>query len=445
MTRTSEEYLVKKVAKYLLTYLKDGTINKDYIEKNIKYEGLDSIQDLETIFKIHFVLTEKVVDFLEELPKRVRRIKTECEKRTITRKGEVRGKIDWKRTTTEQLTDKTIFVCQNPSKNYDVPENLVLKKLLSVIYQVLDNELTEAIEEDYEWLGELQGEEDLVNSLKNIYQRNVHVNRIKDPKEYQVSERDISKAQNSRKELYRESAKLLINYRRLMRGNYKEDDLKELLEETLIIPDETSTLFELYSIFQLLKKWEEDFELKKIDKNYDEVAIFEMNGVKKKVYHTETGDLTLYEGIDELDEEALDNWEENPLKRMGKSQIEFAKMKKNLLDTDPKSFYKGIPDILVVDYEGDDITEITVGEVKYTEKKDTFSTGLEELITYIYFIKDERGYHLENKEVKGILVIDGKDDYLKDDKLDDKNVVIDGPESFDIQIYDREDLAQVED
>jgi len=386
----------------------------------------------------------EVTGVLTRYPKRVRRIKTECEKRTITRKGEVRGKIDWKRTTTEQLTDKTIFVCQNPSKNYDVSENLVLKKVLSVIYQVLDNELTKAIEEDYEWLGELQGEEDLINSLKNIYQRNVHVNRIKNPKEYQVSERDISKAQNSRKELYRESAKLLINYRRLMRGNYEEDDLKELLEETLIIPDKTSTLFELYSLFKLLKKWEEDFQLKKIDKDYDEVAIFEKNELKKKVYHTETGGLTLYEAIDELDEQALDNWEENPLKRMGKSQIEFVKMKKNLLEIDPESFYKGIPDILVVDHEADNITEITVGEVKYTEKEDTFSTGLEELITYIYFIKDEEGYKLDDKKVRGILVVDGKDDYLKDDKLDDENVVIDGPASFDIEVYDRQDLEEYE-
>lgn len=443
MARTSEGDMISQVAHDLLVYLKNREINERFAERNINYDGLDSIQDLETIFKIHFVLTKKVVNFLEKLPKRVRRIKTECEKTTITRKGEVRGKIDWKRTTTKQLTDKTIFVCQNPSKNYDVPENLVLKKLLSVIYEVLENELTTAIEEDYDWLGNLQGEEDLINSLKNIYERNVHVNRIKDPKEYQVSERDISKAQNSRKQLYRRAAKLFIQYRDFMRGDYDEEDLKELLKETLITPEKKPKLFELYSIFKLLKKWKEDYKLNKIDKDYDEIAIFEEEDVKKKVYHTETGEVELYESIDELEDKDFDEGEQNSLKRMGKSFIEYAKVKKNLLDEETRSLYEGIPDIVVVSSEGNDIEELIIGEVKYSEKKGTFSTGLEELITYIYMVKDDDGYCLGNKDIKGILIVDCKKEFLDDKKLNEENVVIDGPEAFDIEIYDSEDLEKI--
>ncbi len=444
MTRTVQKKLIEKIVPELSTYLRKGKINPDLIEKNINYDGIEKIQDVETIFKIRFVLTEKVVNFLKELPNRVRRIKTECEKRTLTRKGEVRGKIDWKKTTTKQLTDKTIFVCRNPSKNYDVPENLVLKKILSVIYQVLDDELTTAIEKDYEWLGELRGEEDLVNSLKNIYDRNVHVNRIKDPKEYQVSERDISRAQNSRKQLYKEAADLLIKYRGLMRGNYEEDDLRKLFKETLIIPRNDSTLFELYSVFQLIKRWnenEKNFELKKIDEDYDEIAIYEKGNTKKRVYHNDTGNITFYESLDDLEKEIIQYDDQNVLARLAKSFIKNKRLKDNLLDIETQSFYQGVPDIVVKKNKNNSLEELIIGEVKYSKKERTFIEGLEQLVTYLHFAKTNDSYLLEKSDLKGILVVDEKN--LDEDKLDEENKVIDNPLPCELYIYDTEDLAEV--
>jgi len=444
MTRTSDEKLLERIVPDLLTYLKQGHINEGFIEEKLKYDGIKTVQDLETIFKIHFVLKDKVVKFLKDLPERVRRIKTECVKRTITRKGEVRGKIDWKRTTTKQITDKTIFVCQNPSKNYDVPENLVLKKLLSVIYKVLDNELTEPLEEDYEWLGDLKGEKDLVNSLKNIYKRNVHVNRIKDPKEYNVSERDISRAENSRKQLYREAAELLIKYRKLMRGDYVEEDIDELLKETLIIPDKTSTLFELYSIFQLIKKSKEDFQLKKIDKGHKEIAIFEKDEHEIFVYHDSTGSkkMSFFESLEGLRE---GNSDIEFLERYRKATVEHADLIKNLLDRNDPSFYSGRPDILIEYYEDTDLTKLMIGEVKYSTSEQTFSQGLKELVQYLYFAQEKGKYLLDVEEgesdLEGLLVVDKKE-YLEEDKLEE-NKIMDDSLPFKIEIYDTEDLKGV--
>ncbi|KXA89624.1 hypothetical protein AKJ61_02495 [candidate division MSBL1 archaeon SCGC-AAA259B11] len=91
VSKTQPKELVKPVASEMTSFLKNGTINPDFVEKNLEFKGIDRIQDLESILRIHFVLSEEVVEFLEKLPERVRRIKTESQKQEIRRKGEIRG------------------------------------------------------------------------------------------------------------------------------------------------------------------------------------------------------------------------------------------------------------------------------------------------------------------------------------------------------------------
>ena len=451
MSRTPKEKLVKPVATELSTYLKDGTINPEFIEEQIQFKGIDKIQDLETIFKIHFVLSDEVVNFIKQLPRRVRRIKTERQKEVVQRRGEVRGKIDWSKTTREQAStqDSSIFVCQNPSKNYDVPENLVLKKLLSIIYSVLENELKEPIEENYEWLKGLRNEGELITRLKNIYTKNVHVNRIKSPEEYKVTDRDIFKAQNSRKDLYKEAAQLFCKYRRLLRGDYTEEELENLLNKTLILPGDTPTLFELYSVFGVLKKIESEegkkFELKKMNKDSDEIAVFENEeeNLEVLVYHDSTGGEAFFERLEELRENKS---EIEFLERFRRANIEHADITKNLLDEESKSLYGGRPDILVEYRKNGELEELLIGEVKYSGGKQTFKKGLKELIEYLYFVREEgdrKEYYLDKenqkpnlKELKGILIVDSKD--FVENKLEE----IDHQPPFDLEIYDAKEIQK---
>ena len=451
MSRTPKEKLVKPVATELTNYLKDGTINPQFIENQIQFKGIDKLQDLETIFKIHFVLSDEVVEFMKKLPRRVRRIKTERQKEVIQRRGEVRGKIDWSKTIRKQASsqDRSIFTCQNPSKNYDVPENLVLKKLLSIIYFVLENELKRPIEEDYEWLKGLREEEDLINYLKNVYSKNVHINRIKDPEEYTVSERDLSKAQNSRKDFYKDAANLLCKYRRLIRGNYNKTELEELLNETLIMPGDTPTLFELYSVFGVLKKIEsegdENFQLKKIDKGSEEIAVFENeeNETKITVYHDSTGNERFFEKLKKLKEKESEV-EVEFLERFRKANVEHGELVSNMLDEDKGSIYGGRPDLLIEYYKKGKLNKLLIGEVKYSEGKQVFKKGLKELIEYLYFVrkKENNGkYHLNIKkekpnleELKGILIVDNKE------FIENKTDETEHQPPFKLEIYDSKNL-----
>ncbi len=448
MSKTSQKELVESVADDMVSFLKNGEINPDFVENNLEFKGIDRIQDLESILRIHFVLSEEVVEFLKKLPERVRRIKTESKKQSITRKGEIRGRIKWSETVVQQKSqnDRSIFVCQNPSKNYNVSENLVLKKLLSVIYVVLEKDLEKPLEKDYRWLKRLREEKDKVVYLKNIYTRNVHVNRIKDPGEYDVNERDISIAENSRKELYKEAARLLIKYRKLMEGDYDEKELEELLNETLILPGEAYTLFELYSVFKYLRKLEKKFEIQPIVSGSSQVAKFEGDGKKVLVYHDSTGDMSFFEGLKNFEENfEREEVESKYLKRFGESTLKHAGLVKKLLGKDSNSLYSGRPDILVEYYEGDDLDKLAIGEVKYSAGEQTFSKGLKELIQYLYFACEDKGYIVdlneEDSDVEGLLFVDGKE-FLKDEKLEGNRVEVDSL-PFKVEIYDTADLEEV--
>jgi len=78
--------------------------------------------------------------------------------------------------------DTSLFVCDNRSEDYDTPENLVLKRLISIIYETID-QAEEYIKQEYGWAQDTwRGEEELIDELKQIVERNVHVRRIRSPR-----------------------------------------------------------------------------------------------------------------------------------------------------------------------------------------------------------------------------------------------------------------------
>lgn len=450
MSKTPGEEFVKSVASELTTFLRNGEINPGVAENNLDFKGVDKIQDLETILRIHFVLSEDVVSFLKKLPQRVRRIRTESEREEIRRRGEIRGRINWGRTVVEQksMSDDSIFVSHNSTKNYNVAENLVLKKLLSEIYYVLDDLLEKPIEKEYDWLSGLRGEKDLVNELKGIYERNVHIDRIKDPELYNVTDRHLSVAENSRKDLYKEASELLIKYREFMGGEYDYEELEELLKETLIVPGDTPTLFELYSLFKLIRKLENELEgnftFKKIDEGSKEVAILENEEGDEKVlvYHDSTGSrsMSFFEGIDKLKGTRSDI---PYLERYRKSVIEYANVAKYLVEKDKKSVYSGRPDILVEYRKDGELKKLIIGEVKYGDREYKFLEGLRELMEYVHFARERDQYLLKEGEesiLEAVLIVD-KTNYLEEDKLDECKVMKEKT-PCKLEIFNTEDLKK---
>ena len=106
------------------------------------------IENIEKLLEIHFVLTRKdengeygIIDFVNQLDDRIRRFKTTIKPRNYTYNGRVKGKINWMNTFKERFNSypqsKYLFVCDVKEKNFNTPENLVLKELLGIIYKIV--------------------------------------------------------------------------------------------------------------------------------------------------------------------------------------------------------------------------------------------------------------------------------------------------------------------
>ena len=220
--------LIESLTSDVLTYVMHGSFPEEYVAEQLKFAGLDErFDDFEMLVRLHFILRPAVVDFVEELPANLRRLKTQTRTVSAVSNGTVDGRIDWGGTIRERYSsnprNRALFVCENRSENYDIDENIVLKRLLSLVYETLD-ECRRYFELDYDWVTERwRSNADLVETVRNVVERNVHVRRIRSPEEYEPTQRMLQRASESRQEVYRSAARLLEQYRATIRGEPSAD------------------------------------------------------------------------------------------------------------------------------------------------------------------------------------------------------------------------------
>jgi len=434
MEKTSREYLIREIRNGIITYLKEGKINSKILAEKLINPDLEKIHNFRKILRLHFILQDKVVDFIKQLYQNIRQIK----KRTINNfqptRNTIKGQILWQQTillrNTKNYSDNSIFICNNPKIDFNIQENLVLKKLLHIIYSTFKDDLREFEKDNYSynWFNKWKSEKNLINKFFKIYQTNIYVNKIKDIQNAKIRNRDLLKVIYSRNKLYRQAARLLLEFIKINNLNFERDYISNLLSSTLIVPEENSTLFELYCLFKIVFKIQEDLNMKLniISKENKEFAIFENDNYIINVFHDSTGSLDFYENLNDIDPKNIQK--HSFLSRLVNSTLSYGFIFNELTgSTSRNSLYRGRPDIVIEFWrklsEKDKVLEkIYIGEVKYTNKKSTFSKGLKELVEYIYFAKYQKDYLLNNKErsdyisddleIYGILIAD-KTDYLK--------------------------------
>lgn len=416
------EELLEEIGDDFNTYLKKGILDigpfSDKIEPNL------NIDNLEDLLKIHFILTRKrdqepgVIDFIQELPQKIRKIKTTITHENRLLEGEVKGRIDWQRTIKTRnstgCSNETLFVCKQTKKNYEIKENLVLKKLLMVIHEIVFNKLKEPefTGKESEWLDDwFKDKNDLKNTLERVFHRNIYLRRIKHEK-IKVTDRMVYDVKKSRNKLYRDAATLLEKYRKLLNHELNQKEAKNLLRNTFIKPNKPEVLFELYWTIKVIKSFEKDSEItfKWITKGKNIVAEWEDKKHNYKIYHNSTGSKNITYNI-KLGKEPK---EDGYLKR----QIEIVKKWKKLSDdlfdeTKGDNLWSGRPDIVLEKYNKEgELLELLIGEVKYTQNKDYALKGLRELLEYMALVQEneefieKEGDILKSKKVRGILFTD---------------------------------------
>ena len=176
---------------------------------------------LDVLIRIQFILRNDVITFIEMLPASVRTIKTIVNRNPEVTQGRITGNIDWHMTIKTRMAenpmDKTLFVIDRIERNYDIPENLVLKEFLSILYSIVFNDLPMAVDhtKKYPKLKRLVADRHLKETIRDIYLRNIYIRRISLADRARINERIINYTRRSRSPLYREAARLLDEYRKL--------------------------------------------------------------------------------------------------------------------------------------------------------------------------------------------------------------------------------------
>jgi hypothetical protein len=408
MNKLSRQVLVEGVQEELITYLRNGTINERSVTRQLDITGLD-IENLDRLKRIHFCLTDDVVEFIDVLQGRLRRIRTANQREREVTRGEIRGSIDWSATTrlryADESGDRTRFACKTPYTEYDIDENLVLKKLLWMIHSTVSEDITSI---NYDWRKDSWSDEE-ITTFDQVYARNVHLNRIQDGVDIRVTRRMLNTARRSRQTLYSNAFVLYDRYRRLLAGEYNDPDISKLLADTLVAPKSLPRLFELFCVFRLLRGLRsQTLRLQPIEPGASQLAVLEDEQYTANVYHDRTGTLSFHVPLSELD-----GIESDYAKRIRNVQHRHQTLTEAFLgkSSDPSLFH-GRPDLIIEVY-GPEAEQtpaaVVLGEVKYSNKQQTFTRGLEELLKYMEFAQKDEYLSDLGVDIHGLLITDDSD------------------------------------
>jgi hypothetical protein len=407
------EALLESLTTDVLTYVMHGSFPEQHLASQIKPEGLDErFDDFEMLVRLHFLLRPDVVNFVKELPERLRSIKTQTKNVSAVTHGTVDGRIDWNSTIQERYSqnprNNALFVCEHRSENYDIDENLVLKAVLSIIYDTLE-ECSGYFERDYDWVTDRwQENAELVETMQRVFERNVHVRRIREPEAYEPTERMLQRATESRQEIYREAAALLNGYRETVEG--ESAAIRELLTQTAITPDDDETLFELYVLFRYIAAVEEmagdEFTLRTIESGAQEVArLTDDDGRRIVLYHDSSArdhSLSFISDVPDKQQEELSRTE-----RIHREAREIAN---TYFVDDEFRTATGRPDVIVLEIEDEEHREYLITEVKHSTRPETIQSGIKETLEYLAFLRDEGALVHDDPDVfgsgwNGVLVV----------------------------------------
>ncbi|WP_408959082.1 hypothetical protein [Natrinema sp. 74] len=389
----NRDALLDQLTEDILAHVMRGSFPERELAQSIKPEQLDErFEEYELLLDLHFVLKSDIVSFVRELSNHLRSIRTETQTVSQTRRGTVDGRINWgstiKKRYSEHPRDRSIFVCDNRSIDYDIPENIVLKRLISIIHTTI-REAEEYLRGEYDWVRETwKGNENLIDELQRIVERNVHVRRIREPDTYEPTERMLTTAANSRQEVYRKAASLLKSRERLFQGDAEE--IRTLLDETAIAPDDQDSLFELFVLFRFVATLERLQEnqptFETIATGRQEVARFE-GDTELALYHDNSASDRNLSFVAVPDEDQAE------LSRTDKVQLTAQDIASDYFDREFRN-HTGRPDVIVLEIisESDDRHEYLIVEVKNSTNEDTIRRGIKETLEYLAFLRVNEDY-----------------------------------------------------
>jgi hypothetical protein len=398
MTLTKED-IISEIASYMHGYLKEGKLSIQPFLTDLSL-NIDSLQDL---LKIKFLLQDESISFVDKLPDRLRRFKTTTVSNQEVVHGEIKGRILWQESLRERHkrgNNQSVYVTSEQNRSYDTDENLVLKEALVILEQLLYYDDVLSIIERLEWGVQWK-------ALGQIVRTALHKNSYLERVTYQhTTRKQRLRASQHRLPVYREASRLLSNYYRLMRGEYSEDELEEILMATFVMTDNEDTLMELYWTVQLIKERTSTETYFMMIQGKTKVAEWSEGIAVYAVSHNTNGPKDLHFSISFEELESIDH---PVIRQLIKSKIWAAKYSEHVFGTHyDRGLWSGRPDILIEKRKQSSgvLDELIIGEVKNTSNKSYAKEGLWELSEYLHLLRTTRKEFARDKlVVKGVLCL----------------------------------------
>ena len=259
-----DEY-ISKIQKYLNRYLLEG--NSSFHSDDIMNFFCLEDNELLILKATHFLLSKEVEDLFALIRNLFRNFSHSTNKVDVECQGIIRGNVNWSKTIKARysrgLNDKSLFVCSPPFKNYDLDENRILKFLFKNIIYLYEsilrfkssvNDSPVDLDRLYQESGNWYDSVEKIYILSNLFIHSIYFDGVSDMDF--VSPEALKKAQNHRNPIYHQVARVYELFEKIFIIDDK-DFLKDLVQNQLIIASDNNTLFEIYTLFELISKLEE--------------------------------------------------------------------------------------------------------------------------------------------------------------------------------------------
>lgn len=351
--------------------------------KDLLFEFNDlSTEHQKLLLYTYYILNPNTQKFISYLRKYRTDISISTKKYQENHYGTVKGSINWNLTIKERLSygglSNPLFVCNPTKKQFDLPENILLKyylmKLKSLITYVLKK--SKEVKNDDSWIKILKSSLSEINSTLNMSILSTVSNVDK------INFNTVKNLKHSKKTHY----KLLLNsYLLYDKVFIKKDEISKkllFLENTLINLD-NDKLYEIYILFTIFKSLD----------RYTNVKTFSLLGYNK--INEPIASYTFNGGVLEIRFQTLpNNFKENSeyVRFMNASKL-----------NDTKSQTPRVPDLFLSwipkcnTYQHDLFIEL-----KHSCELDYFGKSVYKAFGYIYDYSSSLTH-----SPKGILVFDG--------------------------------------
>lgn len=364
-----------------------GNAELEYLNKWSTHLNLDfdlnnlNEQDKKILLYIYFITNPVTQNLINNLKKYRSDISISTRKQRTTFYGQVKGTINWNLTIKERLTTGSLinplFICNPTKKDYDLPENIILKYLLSKLSEMISFIIKKVseVKEQKSWITLLKNSSEEINMTLNSPYIKLISNVSK------IDTRHLSHLNQNKKIHYKSLLNCYILYNKVFIKKDIESQKTLLLEQALINLNDDK-LYEIYILFKLYRL----LDTYTINKSFKLLGIAKTNSTVA-VYRFKTGILEI---------------RFQTLPKRTQANCKYVSIVNSSRPSDERSQSPRCPDVFLSwkPLSSADTHNIFI-ELKHSSEKDYFGESVYKAFGYIYDFNITL-----TDSIKGILVFD---------------------------------------